>query len=375
MRGQVWVQRDSLPVFAGPHACLGTWLGAESVHGCLLLVVFRPAARAPSAITVGATTSTDARPTWSNFGKCVDIWAPGSSIRSAVATGTEAFAAFSGTSMAGESRFFCPTFTVHYYTSSTCLPWFCCRCCQCLKLTLALCCLCCCCCRPDTLRRIRNVSSPRGGCGRPLLECRAVQLAIVLHLRLDVLGHKEDRDRAVAQAELQRQSFPAHPCWNLTPSCLHIATLVHVGVGVGLPSFVLSMVVGRGRQAGCGCQAGTLLRALSLCGVCIACCAYPSCAFLLICCEGRTYFLGIAMHSRQRLAQGRRQKPTREISAVKPSHDIFFLCCSCVMTVHVCILRCYQRTAQSGRIPLTPRQIRSLPSACRRPFEQHAMHI
>jgi len=36
----------------------------------------------PSAITVGATTSTDARSPFSNFGPCVDIWAPGSDILS-----------------------------------------------------------------------------------------------------------------------------------------------------------------------------------------------------------------------------------------------------------------------------------------------------
>ena len=40
-------------------------------------------ARAPRANTVGATTSTDARSSFSNFGTCVDIFAPGSSITSA----------------------------------------------------------------------------------------------------------------------------------------------------------------------------------------------------------------------------------------------------------------------------------------------------
>lgn len=37
-----------------------------------------------------------------------------------------------------------------------------------------------------------------------------------------------------------------------------------------------------------------------------------------------------------------------------------------VVTVHVCILCCYERlaAAQSGRIPFTPRQIKSLSSVC-----------
>src|SRR5690606_4147698 len=40
-------------------------------------------ARAPAAITVAATTSSDARATYSNYGTCVDFFAPGHSIRSA----------------------------------------------------------------------------------------------------------------------------------------------------------------------------------------------------------------------------------------------------------------------------------------------------
>merc|ERR1719384_1587175 len=37
----------------------------------------------PSAITVGSTTSTDARSAFSNYGSCTDIWAPGSDVLSA----------------------------------------------------------------------------------------------------------------------------------------------------------------------------------------------------------------------------------------------------------------------------------------------------
>jgi serine protease len=57
-------------------------------------------ARAPSAITVGSTTNTDARSSFSNFGSCLDIFAPGSNITSAWYTGTTATNTISGTSMA-----------------------------------------------------------------------------------------------------------------------------------------------------------------------------------------------------------------------------------------------------------------------------------
>ncbi|MGQ0800610.1 MAG: S8 family serine peptidase [Pseudomarimonas sp.] len=57
-------------------------------------------ARAASAITVGSTTNTDARSSFSNFGTCLDIYAPGSNILSAWYTGTSATNTISGTSMA-----------------------------------------------------------------------------------------------------------------------------------------------------------------------------------------------------------------------------------------------------------------------------------
>ncbi|MFC5381303.1 S8 family peptidase [Aquipuribacter nitratireducens] len=57
-------------------------------------------ARAVNAITVGATTSTDARSSFSNFGTCVDIFAPGSSIRSAWWQSNTQTNTISGTSMA-----------------------------------------------------------------------------------------------------------------------------------------------------------------------------------------------------------------------------------------------------------------------------------
>jgi subtilisin family serine protease len=57
-------------------------------------------ASTPSAITVGATTSTDARASYSNYGSCLDVFAPGSSITSAWRTSNTATNTISGTSMA-----------------------------------------------------------------------------------------------------------------------------------------------------------------------------------------------------------------------------------------------------------------------------------
>jgi subtilisin family serine protease len=57
-------------------------------------------ARVAAGITVGATTRTDARASYSNYGSCLDIFAPGSSITSAWYTGTSATNTISGTSMA-----------------------------------------------------------------------------------------------------------------------------------------------------------------------------------------------------------------------------------------------------------------------------------
>jgi subtilisin family serine protease len=57
-------------------------------------------ASAPSAITVGATQSNDAFASFSNYGTCVDINAPGVSITSAWNTSNTATNTISGTSMA-----------------------------------------------------------------------------------------------------------------------------------------------------------------------------------------------------------------------------------------------------------------------------------
>lgn len=57
-------------------------------------------ARADSTITVGATTRTDSAASYSNFGTCVDIHAPGSDITAAWHTSDTARNTISGTSMA-----------------------------------------------------------------------------------------------------------------------------------------------------------------------------------------------------------------------------------------------------------------------------------
>lgn len=74
--------------------------GNESKDACS----YTPAG-VTEAFTVGSTTSADARSSFSNYGSCVDIAAPGSSIYSTLPTydtsiGTKNYGAMSGTSMA-----------------------------------------------------------------------------------------------------------------------------------------------------------------------------------------------------------------------------------------------------------------------------------
>jgi subtilisin family serine protease len=65
-------------------------------------------ASATSAIAVGATTKNDAR--WtdfksSNFGSCVDVWAPGAEIKSANFSNVNGYSLMNGTSMAAPRKF------------------------------------------------------------------------------------------------------------------------------------------------------------------------------------------------------------------------------------------------------------------------------
>ena len=69
--------------------------GNSNANAC-----FSSPARVSQALTVGSSTNTDARSSFSNFGTCVDLFAPGSSITSAWHTGDTATNTISGTSMA-----------------------------------------------------------------------------------------------------------------------------------------------------------------------------------------------------------------------------------------------------------------------------------
>lgn len=69
--------------------------GNSDAKACLL-----SPARVSEAITVGATDWNDARAVFSNYGKCVDIFAPGVDIPSAGINGQEVAKIYSGTSMA-----------------------------------------------------------------------------------------------------------------------------------------------------------------------------------------------------------------------------------------------------------------------------------
>jgi subtilisin family serine protease len=69
--------------------------GNESQNACNV-----SPSRLPDAITVGATDSRDNKASYSNFGTCLDIFAPGSAIVSAAISSDTARATLSGTSMA-----------------------------------------------------------------------------------------------------------------------------------------------------------------------------------------------------------------------------------------------------------------------------------
>ena len=59
-----------------------------------------PPARVSTAMTIGATDKTDKKTSWSNYGNCVDWFAPGLGITSAWYTSDVATNTISGTSMA-----------------------------------------------------------------------------------------------------------------------------------------------------------------------------------------------------------------------------------------------------------------------------------
>ena len=69
--------------------------GNDAVDAC-----YGSPSRVAEAITVGATTSSDARASFSNYGSCLDVFAPGAGITSAWYTSATSTATINGTSMA-----------------------------------------------------------------------------------------------------------------------------------------------------------------------------------------------------------------------------------------------------------------------------------
>lgn len=74
--------------------------GNNNTNPCSLRNTGQSPARVAEAVTVGATTSSDSRASYSNYGACLDVFAPGSAVWSAWASGDYAVAKLSGTSMA-----------------------------------------------------------------------------------------------------------------------------------------------------------------------------------------------------------------------------------------------------------------------------------
>ncbi|ALW88074.1 S8 family peptidase [Deinococcus actinosclerus] len=87
---------DAVNNAAAQNLVMAVAAGNENQNACNV-----SPARAASAITVGATTKTDSRDTtYSNFGSCLDIFAPGTGITSTWIGSTTATNTISGTSMA-----------------------------------------------------------------------------------------------------------------------------------------------------------------------------------------------------------------------------------------------------------------------------------
>ncbi|KEF33192.1 peptidase S8 [Deinococcus sp. RL] len=86
---------DAVNSAASKNLIMAVAAGNENQNACNV-----SPASAASAITVGSTTNTDARSSFSNYGSCLDIFAPGSNITSTWIGSTTATNTISGTSMA-----------------------------------------------------------------------------------------------------------------------------------------------------------------------------------------------------------------------------------------------------------------------------------
>ncbi|MEV0648503.1 S8 family peptidase [Phytomonospora sp. NPDC050363] len=88
--------------------------GGSNANACN----YSPARVAP-AVTVGATTQTDARASHSNYGTCLDIFAPGQSITSSWIGGPTATATLSGSSMSAAFFTGAAALYLHRYPTAT----------------------------------------------------------------------------------------------------------------------------------------------------------------------------------------------------------------------------------------------------------------
>lgn len=86
---------EAVTRLAGAGYTVAVAAGNESVDACS-----RSPARTTAALTVAASTSSDTRASFSNFGRCVDLFAPGQEISSAAMADPHGWVTMSGTSMA-----------------------------------------------------------------------------------------------------------------------------------------------------------------------------------------------------------------------------------------------------------------------------------
>jgi len=93
--GTIQAMKDAVDAAVSAGVTVVVAAGNENTDACT-----KSPAYIPSAVTVGSTDSTDSRSSFSNYGTCVDMWAPGSSVTSAAHTSDTGTATFSGTSMA-----------------------------------------------------------------------------------------------------------------------------------------------------------------------------------------------------------------------------------------------------------------------------------
>merc|ERR1711920_561688 len=93
--GVVAGMRDAVDAAVGAGVVVVVAAGNSNSDACN----FSPA-YVPNAVTVGSTDSTDSRSYFSCYGRCVDIWAPGSSVVSLSSSSNSGTRTLSGTSMA-----------------------------------------------------------------------------------------------------------------------------------------------------------------------------------------------------------------------------------------------------------------------------------